>query len=89
MSMKPHTAHDKPSNTHLAALPNALAITPVSVARVLGLGCRGHQPHMGRPGRVAGIRELIVPGTPYVLPYRVRGERLELIRRFPRKTELA
>ena len=38
----------------------------------------GH-PRIGRPGRVAGTRELAVPGTPYVIPYRVRGERLELI----------
>lgn len=37
------------------------------------------QPDMGRPGRVLGTRELIVPDTPYVIPYRVRGERLELI----------
>jgi toxin ParE1/3/4 len=37
------------------------------------------QSGMGRPGRVAGTRELVVPGTPYIIPYRVRRERLELI----------
>jgi toxin ParE1/3/4 len=37
------------------------------------------QPQMGRPGRVLGTRELVVPDTPYIIPYRVRGERLELI----------
>ena len=39
------------------------------------------QPHpeMGRPGRVLGTRELVVPDTPYIIPYRVKGERLELI----------
>jgi len=31
------------------------------------------QPAMGRPGRVDGTRELIVPRTRYILPYRVRG----------------
>jgi toxin ParE1/3/4 len=36
-------------------------------------------PNLGRPGRVAGTRELLVPGTPYVIPYRVRGDRLEVI----------
>lgn len=36
-------------------------------------------PHLGRPGRVFGTRELVVPDTPYVIPYRVRGTRLELI----------
>lgn len=37
------------------------------------------QPGMGRPGRVLGTRELVVPDTPYIIPYRVRRERLELI----------
>jgi toxin ParE1/3/4 len=36
-------------------------------------------PNLGRPGRVSGTRELVVPGTPYVIPYRQRGTRLEII----------
>jgi toxin ParE1/3/4 len=36
-------------------------------------------PEIGRTGRVVGTRELVVPETPYVVPYRVRGQRLELI----------
>lgn len=36
-------------------------------------------PNLGRPGRVAGTRELVVPGIPYVIPYRLRGDRLEVI----------
>jgi len=36
-------------------------------------------PEMGRPGRIVGTRELVVPDTPYIIPYRVRRERLELI----------
>jgi toxin ParE1/3/4 len=36
-------------------------------------------PNLGRPGRVAGTRELVVPGTPYVIPYRLRSDRLEVI----------
>ena len=48
-------------------------------------------PNLGRPGRVVGTRELVVPGTPYVIPYRVRSERLEIIavfhsrQRWPRR----
>lgn len=37
------------------------------------------RPEMGRPGRVLGTRELVVPDTPYLIPYRVRRDRLELI----------
>ena len=36
-------------------------------------------PAIGRPGRVVGTRELVVPETPYVIPYRVLRERVELI----------
>jgi toxin ParE1/3/4 len=35
--------------------------------------------NLGRPGRVSATREFMVPGTPYVIPYRLRGERLEII----------
>ena len=37
------------------------------------------QPQIGRPGRIAGTRELVVPDTPFIVPYRIRGDRLELI----------
>jgi toxin ParE1/3/4 len=37
-------------------------------------------PHIGRPGRIAGTRELIVPRTRYLLPYRVRGQTIEILR---------
>jgi toxin ParE1/3/4 len=36
-------------------------------------------PELGRPGRLVGTRELVVADTPYIIPYRVRGEMLELI----------
>ena len=39
-------------------------------------------PASGRPGRVAGTRELVVSGTPYLVPYRVRGETVEILRVF-------
>jgi toxin ParE1/3/4 len=37
-------------------------------------------PSMGRPGRVVGTRELVVPGTPYIVPYRVRDGRIQVLR---------
>ena len=36
-------------------------------------------PEMGRPGRVAGTREIIVPGTPFIVPYRIKAKRLEVL----------
>lgn len=37
------------------------------------------QPNMGRSGRVDGTREFVVTGTPYILPYRVRDGRVEIL----------
>lgn len=39
-------------------------------------------PAMGRPGRVPGTRELVVANLPYVIPYRMRGEAVEILRVF-------
>ncbi len=38
------------------------------------------QPEMGRPGRVHGTRELVVSDTPFVVPYRVVGSEIEILR---------
>jgi toxin ParE1/3/4 len=40
------------------------------------------QPALGRPGRVTGTRELVVAGTPYIIPYRVRENTVEILRVF-------
>ena len=37
-------------------------------------------PDSGRPGRVAGTRELVVAGLAFILPYRVRRRRIEILR---------
>lgn len=41
-----------------------------------------NQPGIGRPGRVPGTRELVVARTRYVIPYRVRGGVVEILRVF-------
>ena len=40
------------------------------------------QPSIGRPGRVPGTRELPVPNTRYLLPYRFRRGAIEILRVF-------
>ena len=37
------------------------------------------QPAMGRPGRLLGTRELVVGDTGFIIPYRARRDRLDLI----------
>jgi len=41
-------------------------------------------PALGHPGRIPGTRELIVPDTRYIIPYRVRPElkQIEILRVF-------
>ncbi len=57
--------------------PQAAAKT---AARILGAVERLREhPASGRPGRLPHTRELVVPGTPYILPYRVRGEVIEIL----------
>ena len=78
---------------HLSALrayiardnPGAAAgVGPTLLAAVERLA---ELPNLGRPGRLAGTRELVVPGTPYVIPYRVRSERLEIIAVFHQRQQ--
>ena len=57
------------------------ATARLAVKRVLGaVVMLAEQPGLGRPGRVAGSRELIVDKTRYIVPYRVRGETVEILR---------
>ena len=70
---------------HLTALRRHIAqdseqSAALVAARILrAVDLLASQPAIGRPGRVAGTRELVIPDTGFIVPYRVRGERLELI----------
>jgi toxin ParE1/3/4 len=57
------------------------ALRLVSELRQAALSPIEH-PHRGRPGRVPGTRELVVSGTTYLIPYRVRGQVIEILRVF-------
>lgn len=37
-------------------------------------------PQMGRPGRKKGTRELVISRTPFIVVYRVKGTRIEIVR---------
>ncbi|EGV18988.1 type II toxin-antitoxin system RelE/ParE family toxin [Thiocapsa marina] len=41
-------------------------------------------PHIGRPGRVPGTRELVIPGTAYIASYQVSGDQLQILRVYHR-----
>jgi len=37
-------------------------------------------PHLGRAGRVAGTRELVITHYPYIVPYRIKNGCVEILR---------
>lgn len=39
-------------------------------------------PESGRPGQITGTRELIVPGLPYIVVYRITGDKVQILRVF-------
>jgi len=36
-------------------------------------------PQLGRPGRVRGTFELVIPGLPYIVPYRVKKGEVHIL----------
>jgi toxin ParE1/3/4 len=62
-ALRAHIAQD-----NLPAADRQVELVLAAVAGLLQF------PNSGRPGRRAGTRELVVDRTPYLVPYRVRGE---------------
>ncbi len=42
----------------------------------------GENPAIGKAGRIPKTRELVIAGTPYIVIYRVKDNRLEILRVF-------
>jgi len=62
-------------DSHIAA--NRVARCIINAVELLST-----QPNIGRHGRVHGTRELVVSGTPYIIPYRVQNNTVEILRVF-------
>jgi toxin ParE1/3/4 len=60
--------------------PDAAARTVAAIVKAVET--LEHFSSLGRPGRISGTRELVVSGTPYIVPYRVRGDVVQLMRVF-------
>lgn len=66
-------AHDYISAERPGAASQVIGRIEAAVATI------SHHPEIGRPGRVPPTRELYVLGTPFILVYRNRKSRLEII----------
>ena len=87
----------EPAIQSLTAIRDYIAKdSPASAARVasaiLESALRLKQfPQSGRPGRLKGTRELVVPGLPYIIPYRIVNDVILILsvihtsRKWPKK----
>ena len=58
---------------------NAAAAEKI-VEQILGAAERlASYPSMGRRGRIEGTRELLIPGTPFIVAYRIRRDDLQIL----------
>lgn len=67
-SLREHISRERP-----AAAERQVELILTAVERLTRF------PHSGRAGRRAGTRELIISRTPYLVPYRIRGELIEVL----------
>ncbi len=58
--------------------PDAAHRVALAIITALELGL-AENPEYGRPGRVSDTRELVVPKTPVIVPYRIRNATLEIL----------
>jgi toxin ParE1/3/4 len=61
------------------ARDNPPAAQRIVLSLVASIDSLRDHPNLGRPGRLTGTRELVVAGTPYIVPYRVRGDDVEVL----------
>ncbi len=64
------------------AQENSQAASQVVKEIVSQIGLLTTQPAAGRPGRVVGTRELVISRLPYLVPYRIKNNRVEILRAF-------
>jgi len=69
--------------------PNAARVIVQRVVQAVSL--LKDNPSLGHPGRLPGTRELVIPETRYIVPYRVRPrlQRIEILRVFHASKKLS
>jgi toxin ParE1/3/4 len=68
-ALRAHISQDNPAAAERVTLEILQSVKQLS-----------DHPHIGRAGRVPGTRELVIPRTPYIVPYWVRRNRIQILR---------
>lgn len=69
VEIRKYIAADKPYTAHRVAFLIRQSVEPLA-----------EHPDIGRPGRIEGTRELILTALPYIIPYRVKNDNIEILR---------
>jgi plasmid stabilization system protein ParE len=70
---------------HLDGIAQYLSERNPAAARMVGariseaIGFLGHFPNIGHEGSLAGTRELVVPGLPYVVVHRIDADAVTIL----------
>jgi toxin ParE1/3/4 len=70
IQLRAHIENDDPAAAQRVALHIAHNVDTLLSAN----------PQIGRAGRVPGTRELVIPKTPFVVPYRIMNGAVEVLR---------
>ena len=71
-------SHLRSTHQHIAR-DNPAAAEKI-IAQILSAAERlADYPSMGRSGRIEGTRELVIPGTPFIVTYRIRRNDLQIL----------
>lgn len=65
-------------HTYIAEHNPVAALKVVRLLRAQAEGLTDH-PHMGRPGRIDGTRELVVSGSAFIIAYRVTETCIDIL----------
>ncbi len=76
----PRAKHNRDSQIAYIAERNPQAAVAMGDAIMDAIDRLADHPHVGRPGRIEGTRELVVTGTPYIVAYRVDPAAVVILR---------
>ncbi|WP_425475967.1 type II toxin-antitoxin system RelE/ParE family toxin [Mesorhizobium yinganensis] len=82
LKILPRAVRDLAEIRAYISLDSEYAADAVSLRIKKSLNLISARPGIGRPSTQPRIREHSVPGLPYVVPYRIRGETVEILRIF-------
>lgn len=74
--------HDLKAARDFIAKENPFAARQIAAKILKAMELLATHPGIGRQGRVLHTRELVVVGTPYIIPYRVKNNVIEILRVF-------